>query len=334
MRKRILAIFLSACMALCLLPTAALAASTQAADPFLYAFDSPYGDIQLEIRASDDETVVELGEATNSIQLTQGQMDEYEAAGQVVYLRAIPEEGYGFAGWTGMLSWSMSPNPFCVTNLNRNNTYYMTATFHPLVTVTFDPGDHGRLADGEANSDTVVSDYWYDWLNFPELVVDDGYRFTGWRNSEDNEIYKSVADEVPASWDGAVLTAQYEEVSYQIKEIDVTIGAGLAEEMPNLMKCDILHAEYGGDYILLSGYNGHFTTPWIADYWHGIPNSLTSLVDTPAEAQDFFGGFTAMKTVPFWSTWKGWLDGGKIVDAYVSGTTLYLTLDTPRPASN
>lgn len=238
-------------------------------------------------------------------------MNAYTEKGQGVYLRAIPDEGYGFAGWSGMMSWPMNPNPFCVTNLNRENMYSMTASFHPLVTVTFDAGAHGRLAEGESDTDTVVSDYWYDMVDFPQVVTDDGYRFTGWRNSVDGEVY-TYKDEVPESWDGAVFTAQYEEISYQIKKIDVTIGDALAKEMPKLNKSDILHAEYGNEYILLSGYNGHFTTPWIADYWHAIPDSLTSKVDTPAEAQDFFSGFTAIKTFPFWSTWKGWVDGGII----------------------
>ena len=331
MKKRVLAMFLSVCMALCLLPATALAAPAPEGYPFLYAFDAPNVDIQLEIRASDDETVVSLGDPTDRISITREEMNAYTEKGQGVYLRAIPDEGYGFAGWSGMMSWPMNPNPFCVTNLNHENMYSMTASFHPLVTVTFDAGAHGRLAEGESDTDTVVSDYWYDMVDFPQVVTDDGYRFTGWLNSVDGEVY-TYKDEVPESWDGAVFTAQYEEISYQIKKIDVTIGDALAKEMPKLNKSDILHAEYGNEYILLSGYNGHFTTPWIADYWHAIPDSLTSKVDTPAEAQDFFSGFTAIKTFPFWSTWKGWVDGGKIVDAHVSGTTLYLTLDKPLPA--
>ena len=168
MKKRVLAMFLSVCMALCLLPATALAAPAPEGYPFLYAFDAPNGDIQLEIRASDDETVVSLGDPANQISITRENMDTYEAADQVVYLRAIPDEGYGFAGWSGMMSWPMNPNPFCVTNLNRENTYYMTASFHPLVTVTFNAGAHGRLAEGESDTDTVVSDYWYDMVDFPQ----------------------------------------------------------------------------------------------------------------------------------------------------------------------
>ena len=41
MKKRVLAMFLSVCMALCLLPATALAAPAPEGSPFLYAFDGP-----------------------------------------------------------------------------------------------------------------------------------------------------------------------------------------------------------------------------------------------------------------------------------------------------
>lgn len=331
MKRKFFAMLMAVCMVLGLLPTTALAAPASRNSNFVYASALPNGKIQLEIRADDDETVIDRSDPTDSIQISRKDMKQYDNDHQVVYLRAIPDEDYGFAGWSGITGWNMGPNPICLSNLNRNMTHTPTAIFQPLVTVYFDAGMHGKLAAGESDTDTVVSNYWNDSVDFPELVVDGGYRFTGWLNSADNKIY-TWADEVPASWDGATFTAQYEEVSYQIEKIDVTIGDRLAEAMPQLKKSDILHAEYGDQYILLSGYNGHFTTPWIADYWHSIPDNLTNAVDTVAEAQAFFGGFTAIKTFPFWSTWKGWLDGGKIVDVRVDGTTLYLTLDEPAPA--
>ena len=84
MKKRVLAMFLSVCMALCLLPATALAAPAPEGYPFLYAFDAPNGDIQLEIRASDDETVVSLGKPTDRISITREEMDTYKANGQAV----------------------------------------------------------------------------------------------------------------------------------------------------------------------------------------------------------------------------------------------------------
>ena len=270
------------------------------------------------------------------IKITRSEMAEMKAFDSngkqgFVYIEAVPNDPtkYGFAGWDDIhISGpeKSSENPFYVSNLNESYKYSLTATFNPLINVTFDAGEHGQLAEGQENNQTVVSDYWASNILFPELVVEDGYKLTGWKNNKDDKVYDGPINNISVEWDGAIFTAQYEEIQNPIKEIDITIGENLAKEIPNLNKCDILHAEYGDQYILLSGGDGHFTTPLISEIWHSIPDSLTTAVDTVEEAKEFFNGFTAINTNIF-NSWKKWLENDVILNVRVDGTTLYMTLD-------
>ena len=271
------------------------------------------------------------------IKITRSEMAEMKAFDSngkqgFVYIEAVPNDPtkYGFAGWDEIKiggDEKATPNPFYVSNFDEDNDiiYSMTATFEPLVTVNFDAGEHGKLAEGENDTQTVVSNYWFDSIRFPEVVANEGYKLTGWLNSKDNNVYTYSKNDVPEDWDGATFTAQYEEIKNPIEKIDITFGENLVKENPDLNKYDILHAEYDNQYILMTGGKGHFTTPWIADIWHPIPDSLTTVVDTPEEAQEFFSGFTAMKTLALWD--KTWLGDDLIVDVRVDGSTMYLTLD-------
>ena len=285
-----------------------------------------HGKIQLEIRESDDKTVISRSEPSIEITLTYNQVQAEKDKGHIVYLKSIPDDGYGFAGWDSTLfNERVSADPFCVNNFNMEKVDQMYAHFNPLLNVKFDAGEHGTLAEGQENNQTVVSDYWASNILFPELVVEDGYKLTGWKNNKDDKVYDGPINNISMEWDGAIFTAQYEEIKNPIEKIDITFGENLVKENPDLNKYDILHAEYDNQYILMTGGKGHFTTPWIADIWHPIPDSLTTVVDTPEEAQEFFSGFTAMKTLALWD--KTWLGDDLIVDVRVDGSTMYLTLD-------
>lgn len=121
----------------------------------------------------------------------------------------------------------------------------------------------------------------------------------------------------------------------QIEHIEINLGENLKKEL----KVDplYLHAEYDGKYIFLTGRNGYFTTPtgiedlpsWVIDLFKGgpIPESLTTDVDDPTKAQEFFSGFTCLGLNVAFD--KHYISNTYISEARVEGTTLYMTLETP-----
>lgn len=118
----------------------------------------------------------------------------------------------------------------------------------------------------------------------------------------------------------------------QIEHIEINLGDNLRKEIP--FAPIYLHAEHynKGTYIRLTGSDGHFTTPLLTEglpngVEGSIPNALTTDVDDPTKAQEFFSGFTCLG-------WKFAFDKHYISNAYISearveGTTLYMTLETP-----
>lgn len=109
----------------------------------------------------------------------------------------------------------------------------------------------------------------------------------------------------------------------QIEHIEINLGDNLRKEIP--FAPIYLHAEYDGDYIFLTGTNKHFTTPPVSS----IPDTLTTDVDDPTKAQEFFSGFTCLG----WNFAfdKHYISNAYISEARVEGTTLYMTLDIPAP---
>lgn len=109
----------------------------------------------------------------------------------------------------------------------------------------------------------------------------------------------------------------------QIEHIEINLGDNLRKEIP--FAPIYLHAEYDGYYIFLTGANKHFTTPPVSS----IPDTLTTDVDDPTKAQEFFSGFTCLG----WNFAfdKHYISNAYISEARVEGTTLYMTLDIPAP---
>lgn len=109
----------------------------------------------------------------------------------------------------------------------------------------------------------------------------------------------------------------------QIEHIEINLGDNLRKEIP--FTPIYLHAEYDGDYIFLTGANKHFTTPPVSS----IPDTLTTDVDDPTKAQEFFSGFTCLGLNFAFD--KHYISNAYISEARVEGTTLYMTLDIPAP---
>lgn len=118
----------------------------------------------------------------------------------------------------------------------------------------------------------------------------------------------------------------------QIEHIEINLGDNLRKEIP--FTPVYLHAEHynKGTYIRLTGSDGHFTTPLLTEglpngVEGSIPNALTTDVDDPTKAQEFFSGFTCLG----WNVAfdKHYISNAYISEARVEGTTLYMTLETP-----
>ena len=264
------------------------------------------------------------GESKDSIVFTKSEVEKLKGNDGIEdFIYAVPDENYGFAGWTGT-DWQGN-DELCLENLNPNNSYNSTAHFNPLVTIFFDAGDHGTLVDSSEFTGTITSGYDMAYLAFPEVTPEKGYRLVGWKRDGSSEI-ETISVKTPVGYveNGITYTAQYEEVpAEQIEHIEINLGDNLRKEIPFIPF--YLHAEYDGDYIFLTGANKHFTTPPVSS----IPDTLKADVDDPTKAQEFFSGFTCLG-------WKFAFDKHYISNAYISearveGTTLYMTLDIPAP---
>lgn len=258
------------------------------------------------------------------------------------FLFVVPNEGYGFAGCTG--NQVLVETGLCLDNLNKNVEFYSTAHFNPLVNITFNPGDHGTLVDSSKSTGTITSDYNLAYLAFPEVTPEKGYRLVGWKRDGSSEI-ETISVKTPVGYveNGITYTAQYEEVpAEKIGHIEVKIGDNLKKELKDLEIYPFyLHAEYDGKYIFLSGTKDtKFTTTLITELlpedlkklvieaFEGgpIPENLRTDVNDPTKAQKFFSGFTFKN---LWLNHTESISCGYISEAYVDGTTLYMTLETP-----
>ncbi len=263
-------------------------------------------------------------EPTNSIVFTKSEVEKLKGNDGIKdFIYAVPDENYGFAGWTGT-DWQGN-DELCLENLNPDNSYNSTAHFNPLVNITFNPGDHGTLVNSSESTGTITSGYDMAYLAFPEVTPEKGYRLVGWKRDGSSEI-ETISVKTPVAYveNGITYTAQYEEVpAEQIEHIEINLGDNLRKEIP--FAPIYLHAEYDGDYIFLTGTNKHFTTPPVSS----IPDTLTTDVDDPTKAQEFFSGFTCLG----WNFAfdKHYISNAYISEARVEGTTLYMTLDIPAP---
>lgn len=264
------------------------------------------------------------GKRQKSIVFTKSEVENLKGNDGIEdFIYAVPDENYGFAGWTGT-DWQGN-DELCLENLNPDNSYNSTAHFNPLVNITFNPGDHGTLVNSSESTGTITSGYDMAYLAFPEVTPEKGYRLVGWKRDGSSEI-ETISVKTPVAYveNGITYTAQYEEVpAEQIEHIEINLGDNLRKEIP--FAPIYLHAEYDGDYIFLTGTNKHFTTPPVSS----IPDTLTTDVDDPTKAQEFFSGFTCLG----WNFAfdKHYISNAYISEARVEGTTLYMTLDIPAP---
>ena len=274
-------------------------------------------------------------EPTNSIVFTKSEVEKLKGNGIEDFIYAVPDENYGFAGWTGT-DWQGN-DELCLENLNPNNSYNSTAHFNPLVNITFNPGDHGTLVDSSKSTGTITSDYNLAYLAFPEVTPEKGYRLVGWKRDGSSEI-ETISVKTPVGYveNGITYTAQYEEVpAEQITDLKIHIGdnlskkyskEGLAGTYLYRLGYDLipLHAEYGSQYILTtSNLQGTFSDAYVSK----LPKDLTIEYDTIEEVQSFFQGFTYMNLIID----KPYIDNSHIVNVRVEGTTLHITLDIPAP---
>lgn len=264
------------------------------------------------------------GKRQKSIVFTKSEVEKLKGNDGIKdFIYAVPDENYGFAGWTGT-DWQGN-DELCLENLNPDNSYNSTAHFNPLVNITFNPGDHGTLVNSSESTGTITSGYDMAYLAFPEVTPEKGYRLVGWKRDGSSEI-ETISVKTPVGYveNGITYTAQYEEVpAEQIEHIEINLGDNLRKEIP--FTPIYLHAEYDGDYIFLTGANKHFTTPPVSS----IPDTLKADVDDPTKAQEFFSGFTCLG----WNVAfdKHYISNAYISEARVEGTTLYMTLDIPAP---
>lgn len=276
------------------------------------------------------------GKRQKSIVFTKSEVEQLKGNDGIKdFIYAVPDENYGFAGWTGT-DWQGN-DELCLENLNPNNSYNSTAYFNPLVNITFNPGDHGTLVDSSKSTGTITSDYNLAYLAFPEVTPEKGYRLVGWKRDGSSEI-ETISVKTPVGYveNGITYTAQYEEVpAEQITDLKIHIGdnlskkyskEGLAGTYLYRLGYDLipLHAEYGSQYILTtSNLQGTFSDAYVSK----LPKDLTIEYDTIEEVQSFFQGFTYMNLIID----KPYIDNSHIVNVRVEGTTLHITLDIPAP---
>ena len=274
-------------------------------------------------------------EPTNSIVFTKSNVLDLKHDNVPDYIYAVPKNGYGFAGWSGTGSDNFKgTSQVSLDNPSEDIIINATAKFNPLVTVKFDAGDHGAL-DPDKSTRQFASDFndLHGLLTSPsesDLTIDEGWRFTGWtltdRGLYSEDAFIEFYEPLPPINEPTtiVFEAQYEKTpAEQIEHIEINLGDNLRKEIP--FTPIYLHAEYDGDYIFLTGANKHFTTPPVSS----IPDTLTTDVDDPTKAQEFFSGFTCLG----WNFAfdKHYISNAYISEARVEGTTLYMTLDIPAP---
>ena len=273
-------------------------------------------------------------EPTNSIVFTKSEVEKLKGNDGIEdFIYAVPDENYGFAGWTGT-DWQGN-DELCLENLNPNNSYNSTAHFNPLVTIFFDAGDHGTLVDSSESTGTITSGYDMAYLAFPEVTPEKGYRLVGWKRDGSSEI-ETISVKTPVGYveNGITYTAQYEKIpAEKITDVEIKIGKTLQTLYPdlvNLWKRDNLHAEYNGGYIFLgnSGNGSSFETSVLGDGVGKIPDSLTTEIDTVDEAKGIFSGFTFMSKLFFP---KEHFENDIINSVRVEGTKIYITLELPAP---
>lgn len=276
------------------------------------------------------------GKRQKSIVFTKSEVEKLKGNDGIKdFIYAVPDENYGFAGWTGT-DWQGN-DELCLENLNPDNSYNSTAHFNPLVNITFNPGDHGTLVNSSESTGTITSGYDMAYLAFPEVTPEKGYRLVGWKRDGSSEI-ETISVKTPVGYveNGITYTAQYEEVpAEQITDLKIHIGdnlskkyskEGLAGTYLYRLGYDLipLHAEYGSQYILTtSNLQGTFSDADVSK----LPKDLTIEYDTIEEVQSFFQGFTYMNLIID----KPYIDNSHIVNVRVEGTTLHITLDIPAP---
>ncbi len=276
------------------------------------------------------------GKRQKSIVFTKSEVEKLKGNDGIKdFIYAVPDENYGFAGWTGT-DWQGN-DELCLENLNPDNSYNSTAHFNPLVNITFNPGDHGTLVNSSKSTGTITSGYDMAYLAFPEVTPEKGYRLVGWKREGSSEI-ETVSVKTPVEYvaEGITYTAQYEKVpAEQITDLKIHIGdnlskkyskEGLAGTYLYRLGYDLipLHAEYGSQYILTtSNLQGTFSDADVSK----LPKDLTIEYDTIEEVQSFFQGFTYMNLIID----KPYIDNSHIVNVRVEGTTLHITLDIPAP---
>jgi len=140
--------------------------------------------------------------------------DGYYPEGSVVELRATPEDGYQFGGWTGFIftSHGLSQNPLRIAMRAPSLRYTANFTNVPLTVVTSEPTGLRVVVDGT----TITTPRNYVWLpeSRHEIKVEAGtqdggfdtYRnvFRGW--SDEGEISHTVT----AARESRVLTARFQ----------------------------------------------------------------------------------------------------------------------------
>lgn len=286
------------------------------------------------------------GESKDSIAFTKSNVLDLKHDNVPDYIYAVPKNGYGFAGWSGTGSDNFKgTSQVSLDNPSEDIIINATAKFNPLVTVKFDAGDHGAL-DPDKSTRQFASDFndLHGLLTSPsesDLTIDEGWRFTGWtltdRGLYSEDAFIEFYEPLPPINEPTtiVFEAQYEKApAEKIEHIEINLGDNLRKEIP--FTPVYLHAEHynKGTYIRLTGSDGHFTTPLLTEglpngVEGSIPNALTTDVDDPTKAQEFFSGFTCLG-------WNVVFDKHPILntcisEARVEGTTLYMTLDIPAP---
>ena len=187
-----------------------------------FTFDMPASDVTVtaSIVPITYNITYDLNDGnTGTAQNHEDNPSNYTVESDEITLKAPTREGYEFTGWT----WDDQTMPEMSVTIAKGSTGDCKFTAHwekkapETYSVTFQPGDHGSLADAGTDgtvSVSVTKDEKLSADDIPAVEANDGWELTGWK-SGDTTYTVDELKELEIS-ENTTFTAQYQAIEYSI----------------------------------------------------------------------------------------------------------------------
>ena len=187
-----------------------------------FTFDMPASDVTVtaSIVPITYNITYDLNDGnTGTAQNHEDNPSNYTVESDEITLKAPTREGYEFTGWT----WDDQAMPEMSVTIAKGFTGDRKFTAHwekkapETYSVTFQPGDHGSLADAGTDgtvSVSVTKDEKLSADDIPAVEANDGWELTGWKSGDTTYTVDELKE--LAISENTTFTAQYQAIEYSI----------------------------------------------------------------------------------------------------------------------